>query len=96
MSSKIKVDNIADQGNNNMLVKCGSTLTIGATGNTITLASGASQTGFGRTGTVDWETTPKTTTFTAVSGDGFFADTSSGGYTMNCLLYTSPSPRDNR
>ena len=32
----------------------------------ITLASGASQTGFGRTGTVDWDTTSKTATFTAV------------------------------
>ena len=84
MSSKIKVDNIADQGNNNMLVKWGSTLTIGATGNTITLASGASQTGFGRTGTVDWQTgSIKTSTFTAANGEGYFADTSSGAITMN-------------
>ena len=84
MSSKIKVDNIADQGNNNMLVKCGSTLTIGATGNTVTLASGASQTGFGRTGTVDWQTGDiKTSTFTAVNGQGFFCDTNSGAFTCN-------------
>ena len=84
MSSKIKVDNIADQGNNNLLVKCGSTLTIGATGNTVTLASGASQSGFGRTGTVDWQTgSIKTTTFTAANGEGYFVDTSSGAITMN-------------
>ena len=31
-------------------------LTIGASGDTVALASGASQTGFGRTGTVDWQT----------------------------------------
>jgi hypothetical protein len=30
----------------------------------LTLAAGASQTGFGRTGTVDWDTTPKTATVT--------------------------------
>ena len=91
MSSKIKVDNIADQGNNNMLVKCGSTLTIGATGNTITLASGASQTGFGRTGTVDWQTDSiKTSNFDAVNGQGFFVNTS-GGSDITVTLPSSPS-----
>jgi len=83
MSSKIKVDNIADQGNNNLINKCGSTITLGASGDTIELASGASQTGFGRTGTVDWDTTPKTATFSAVSGDGFFCNTTSGAFTCN-------------
>ena len=41
-------------------------------GNTISLASGASQTGFGRTGTVDWQTSIKTATITAVNGEGYF------------------------
>ena len=36
------------------------TITIGASGDTVSLASGASQSGFGRTGTVDWQTTIKT------------------------------------
>ena len=90
MSSKIKVDNIADQGNNNMLVKCGSTLTIGATGNTITLASGASQSGFGREGSVDWQTgSIKTTGFTAANGEGYFINTTSGSFTAT--LPGSPS-----
>ena len=89
MSSKIKVDNVADQGNNNMLVKCGSTLTIGATGNTVTLASGASQSGFGRSGSVDWQTSIKTTDFTAVSGEGYFVNTTSG--TITVTLPSSPS-----
>ena len=90
MTSKIKVDNITDQGGNNMVVKCGTTQTLGTTGVTVALASGASQTGFGRTGTVDWQTgSIKTATFTAANGQGFFADTSSGGFTMN--LPASPS-----
>ena len=77
MSSKIKVDTIADQGNNNMLVKCGSTLTIGACGNTVALASGASASGFGATGSASWTTTVKTGDFTAVAGEGYFIDTTS-------------------
>jgi len=91
MSSKIKVDSIADQGGNNMLVKCGSTLTIGATGNTISLAAGASQTGFGRTGTVDWQTDSiKTSNFDAVNGQGFFVNTG-GGSEITVTLPSSPS-----
>jgi len=58
-------------------------------GGSITIASGATITnngtavGLGRTGTVDWNTTPKTGTFTAVSGDGFFLNTSGGVITAN-------------
>ena len=71
-------------GAGNTVVVCGSTVTIGRCGGTVALASGASQTGFGRTGTVDWQTgSIKTTTFTAANGEGYFADTSSGGFTMN-------------
>ena len=44
----------------------GSTLTLGGPGTAVTLACGATQTGFGRTGTVDWCTTAKTVPFTAV------------------------------
>ena len=92
MSSKIKVDNIADQGNNNMLVKCGSTLTLGATGNTITLASGASQSGFGRSGSVDWQTSIKTAaSFSAADGEGYFIDTSSNEVTANLPAGTAGS-----
>ena len=54
------------------------TITIGASGDTVTLASGASQSGFGRTGTVDWQTTPKTGDFTAANGEGYFVNTTSG------------------
>ena len=64
--------------------QCGATITLGASGDTITLASGASQTGFGRTGTVNWQTSSiKTATFTAANGEGYFANTSGGAFTMN-------------
>ena len=75
MTSTIKVNTITTES--------GSTLTLGESGKTVTLASGASQTGFGRNGAVDWQTTVKTSTFTAVSGEGYFVDTSSGGFNVN-------------
>ena len=84
MTSTIKVNNIQNQCGANIINENSNTITIGASGDTIALASGASQTGFGRTGTVDWQTgSIKTTTFTAANGEGYFADTSSGAITMN-------------
>ena len=82
--SKIEVNAIEPQ--------CGTTLTLGASGDTVTLASGASQSGFGRTGTVDWDTTAKTASFTAVSGNGYFVNTTSGVITVT--LPASPSAGD--
>ena len=83
--SKIEVNTVAPQ--------CGTTLTLGESGDTVTLGCGASQTGFGRTGTVDWVTTVQTSTpFTATSGKGYFINTTSGAITMN--LPTSPTAGD--
>src|SRR5210317_1281630 len=65
-----------------IISQCGTTITLGASGDTINLAAGASQTGFGRTGTVDWDTTAKTASFTAVSGNGYFVNTTSGAITV--------------
>jgi hypothetical protein len=77
-------DNLQASDGGNLISQSGTTITIGASGDTVSLASGASQSGFGRSGTVDWQTgSIKTSTFTAVSGQGFFADTSSGAITMN-------------
>ena len=84
MTSTIKVNKIEKES--------GSTITIGASGDTVTLGTGASQTGFGRTGTVDWCTTAKTSPFTAVSGDGFFVNTTGGAITVT--LPSSPSAGD--
>ena len=129
MTSKIKVDNIADQDDNNIInesgdvitvgasgdtvavagnivksnayqaadggsiiSQSGTTITIGASGDTVSLASGASQTGFGRTGTVNWDTTAKTASFTAVSGNGYFVNTTSGAITVTAPA--SPSAGD--
>ena len=67
-----------------IISQSGTTITLGASGDTVSLASGASQTGFGRTGTVNWQTTPKTSaTFTAVNGEGYFVDTSSNAINMS-------------
>ena len=74
--SKIKVNEI-DKRN-------GSTLTIGGSGTTVQLGTGASQTGFGREGSVNWQTgSIKTSTVTAVSGEGYFVNTSGGSFTAN-------------
>ena len=74
---------------NTVDVQCGSTLTLGSSGKTVQLATGASQTGFGRTGTVDWQTTAKTGDFTAANGEGYFVNTTSG--TITVTLPSSPS-----
>jgi hypothetical protein len=92
MASTIKVNNIQNQCGANIANKCGSTITLGASGDTITLACGASQTGFGRTGTVNWDTTAKTASFTAVSGNGYFVNTTSGAITVT--MPASPSAGD--
>jgi hypothetical protein len=75
-----------------IISQCGTNITLGASGDTINLAAGASQTGFGRTGTVDWDTTAKTAGFTAVSGTGYFVNTTSGAITVT--LPASPSAGD--
>jgi hypothetical protein len=81
--SEVKVNKISPRTN------CG-TVQLGDSGDTITIPAGATitnngtQTGFGRTGTVDWQTgSIKTATFTAVNGEGYFANTTSSAFTMN-------------
>ena len=71
-------------GASNPIVVDGSAVTLGRCGGTVALASGATQTDFGRTGTVDWQTSSiKTATFTAANGEGYFANTSGGAFVMN-------------
>ena len=89
--SEVKVNKISPRTN------CG-TVQLGDSGDTITIPAGATitnngtQTGFGRTGTVDWDTTAKTASFTAVSGNGYFVNTTSGAVTMT--LPATPSAGD--
>ena len=81
--SEVKVNKISPRTN------CG-TVTLGDSGDTFTIPSGATitnsgtATGFGRTGTVDWQTDSiKTATFTATSGEGYFVNTTAGVITVN-------------
>jgi hypothetical protein len=88
--SVVKSNAIQASDGGNLVSQSGTTITLGASGDTINLASGASQSGFGRTGTVDWQTgSIKTATFTAANGEGYFANTTGGAFTMN--LPASPS-----
>jgi hypothetical protein len=61
--------------------QCGTTLTIGA-----------SDTSIAGIGTVNWDTTAKTAAFTAVSGRGYFVNTTSAAITVT--LPASPSSGD--
>jgi hypothetical protein len=89
--SEVKVNKISPRTN------CG-TVQLGDSGDTITIPAGATivnngtQTGFGRTGTVNWDTTAKTASFTAVSGNGYFVNTTSGAITVT--MPATPSAGD--
>jgi hypothetical protein len=80
MASDIKVNNIKSY--------TGNTLNLGDTGDTINL-TGAS---FNGTSSVIWDTTTKTSAFTAAAGTGYFVDTSSAAITAT--LPASPSAGD--
>jgi len=84
MTSTIKVNKIEKVD--------GSTIELGGPGTAVNLACGATQTGFGRTGTVDWCTTAKTSPFTATNGSGFFVNTTGGAITVT--LPSSPTAGD--
>jgi hypothetical protein len=86
--SKLEVDAVEPQS--------GTSLTLGASGDTITIPSGAiisnqgTATGFGPTGAVSWDVANiKTTGFTAVNGLGYFCNTTSTAFTVT--LPASPS-----
>ena len=89
--SEVKVNKISPRTN------CG-TVQLGDSGDTITIPAGATitnsgtQTGFGRNGTVNWQTSIKTSGFTAVSGEGYFCNTTGGAFTVT--LPASPSVGD--
>ena len=100
--SKIEVDTIDTQSTSTAL-QIGDTNTatigLGKSGDTITIPSGATisnlgtATGFGGTGVVSWDTASiKTTGFTAVTGTGYFCNTTGGAFTVTLPL--SPSAGD--
>ena len=89
--SEVKVNKISPRTN------CG-TVQLGDSGDTITIPSGATitnngtQTGFGKTGAVDFVTTAKTSNFNATAGEGYFVNTAGGAVTAT--LPGSPSAGD--
>jgi len=86
MTSIIKVDDVQNQPGTNIINKCSTTITLGQSGDTVAIASGATTCGMGRTGTVDWDTTAKVTgdsPVTGVSGSGYFMNTTAGAITIN-------------
>ena len=80
--SEIKVNKLSPRTN------CG-TVTLGDSGDTFTIPAGVSITnngtasGFGATGAVSWNTTVKTSGFTAVAGEGYFVNTTGGAVSVN-------------
>tara|TARA_Y100000004_G_scaffold19102_1_gene19650 strand:- start:56 stop:1420 length:1365 start_codon:yes stop_codon:yes gene_type:complete len=88
--SEIKVNKISPRTNcgTTQLGDSGDTFNL-PSGGTLTIASGATITNngtannFGATGSVNWQTTVKTSGFTAVNGEGYFVDTSSGAISVN-------------
>jgi hypothetical protein len=81
--SEIKVNKISPRTN------CG-TVTLGDSGDSFSIPAGATitnilvlQIGFGATGAVNWQTTVKTSGFTAVAGEGYFVDTNGGAISVN-------------
>ena len=84
MSSIIKVNTVQDTDGNNIINENADTITIGASGDTISIPSGATlanngtATGFG----IEWQSTIKTSAFTAVAGEGYFCNTTSSAFTV--------------
>ena len=84
MTSKIKVDNINKvSDDSNIIKKCGTTITLGASGDSIALASGAtSETGFGRTGELLIGKQLQNSNIYSSSGEGYFVNTTGGAFTV--------------
>ena len=80
--SEVKVNKISPR------TACG-TVTLGDSGDTFTIPSGATinnqgtAVNFGATGSASWVTTVKTSTFTAVAGEGYFVNTTGGVVSVN-------------
>ena len=79
--SEVKVNKISPRS--------GTEVTLGDSGDTFTIPSGAiinnqgTATNFGATGSASWVTTVKTSTFTAVAGEGYFVNTTGGVVSVN-------------
>ena len=88
MTSTIKVNNVQDVDGNNIINENANTITIGKSGDTVQVASGASLVGGG----IEWQSVVTAATLTAVAGKGYPIDTSSNACTVT--LPGSPSVGD--
>jgi hypothetical protein len=83
MTSIIKVDTVQDVDGNNIISENANTITIGASGDTISIPAGATlvnsgtATGFG----LSWQSV-QTTGFTAVKGNAYPCNTTSAAFTV--------------
>ena len=93
MTSIIKVDTVQDVDGNNIINENANTITIGASGDTISIPAGATlvnsgtATGFG----LSWQSV-QTTGFTAVKGNAYPCNTTSAAFTVT--LPATPSVGD--
>ena len=78
MSSIIKVNTVQDVDGNNIINENANTITIGKSGDTVQVASGATLTGAG----VDWQSVVTAATLTAVAGRGYPINTTSNACTI--------------
>lgn len=89
MGGILQVDSVLNNNTSNLITQTNSTtITIGSTGQTISLASGASSSGFGLT----WNPTVQTTNFTASVNVGYMVNTTTAAITAT--LPASPSIGD--
>jgi hypothetical protein len=89
MGGIIQVDSVLNNNTSNLITQTNSTtITIGSTGQTISLASGASSSGFGLT----WNPTVQSTNFTASVNVGYMVNTSTAAVTVT--LPAAPSISD--
>ena len=89
MGGIVQVDSVLNNNTSNLITQTNSTtITIGSTGQTISLASGASSSGFG----LAWNPTVQTTNFTASVNVGYMVNTTSAAITVT--LPAAPSISD--
>ena len=92
MGGIIQVDTIQNNNTSTLITQTNSTtITIGTTGQTISLAGGASSSGFGATynSGLNWTSTLVTSSLTVSAGVGYFVNTSTAAITLT--LPSSPT-----
>jgi hypothetical protein len=80
---------IKDNSGNVIISKSGSAVTIGASGDTVSVASGAEFVGGG----IQWQSSIKTSDFTAVAGEGYWINTTSAAVTVTLPASASVGDR---